>query len=497
MNEPRASSGSPLHALLRIAVDVKPHEVAALGWSWLYLFCLMSGYYVLRPLRDEIGSVRGADDLPWLYTATFFTMLAAVPAFSWLVARYSRRTFIPLVYRFFNLNLMLFFLALTLLPEDASYPVALAFYVWVSVYNLFVVAVFWGFMADLFRSDQGKRLFGFIAFGASFGGVMGGLAVSALAEPLGRTPLMLVTIVLLEAAVWCVSALMRQARRVAGGEGDTKNPHPGPLPGGEGERAGGEGVTPAVEAPIRGTMWAGFTTTLASPYLLGIVAYVFLYTYTSTVLYYQQAELVNVTFESRDARAAFFARIDVAVNALSLLCQAFLTGRVMKRLGVALTLTILPAVTAAGFLLIGWAAWLDLGGGASGGDAGDAAGGAWWWGGVPPIVAVFVGVQVLRRAGNFAFGKPARDVLYTIVPREDKYKAKSFIDTAVYRGGDVLSGWCFAGMQAIGLGAVGISFITAPLAMIWGAVAIGLGARFRRAAHPPGQSADAARSTDS
>lgn len=482
MNQSRESTRSPLHALLRIAVDVKPHEVAALGWSWLYLFCLMSGYYVLRPLRDEIGSVRGADDLPWLYTATFIAMLAAVPAFSWLVARFPRRTFIPLVYRFFNLNLILFFLLLQFLPEDRTYPIALAFYVWVSVYNLFVVAVFWGFMADLFRSDQGKRLFGFIAFGASFGGVMGGLTVSAMAEPLGRTPLMLVTIVLLEAAVWCVYALMRHARRIEAGEEGEKNPHPGPLPEGEGAKAEASGVSPSAEAPIRGTMRAGFTTTLASPYLLGIVAYVFLYTYTSTVLYYQQAELVNVTFESRDARAAFFARIDVAVNVLSLVCQAFLTGRVMKRLGVALTLTILPAVTVLGFLFIGWVAWLDLGGGGAVGETGEAAGASLAWFGVPPIVAVFVGVQVLRRAGNFAFGKPARDVLYTIVPREDKYKAKSFIDTAVYRGGDVLSGWCFAGMQAIGLGAVGISFVTAPLAMIWAIVALLLGVQFKRGA---------------
>ena len=280
---------------------------------------------------------------------------------------------------------------------------------------MFVVSVFWAFMAAVFGTEQGKRLFGFIGVGGTLGAILGGTLTAALAAVVGQANLLLASVALIELGVWCVYALGRLARE--------RRLEPG-------EHAG--------EEVLGGGALAGVSRALRSPYLLGICLYMLLFTIGSTFLYFQQAEIVERGIVDRDARTAFFARIDVLVNVLTVVVQAGLTGRLLKWLGIGLTLALLPAVSVAGFL--GLALLPALG-----------------------LVAVF---QVLRRAGNFAVARPTREVLFTAVPREDKYKAKSFIDTFVYRAGDQVGAWSYALLGGLGLGVAGIAWVAVPLSAL-------------------------------
>ncbi|MBI4082119.1 MAG: MFS transporter [Candidatus Lambdaproteobacteria bacterium] len=416
---PPAAPG-PFERALRLGVEVRPGEAGALAWAFAYFFCLMCSYYILRPVRDEMGVAGGVNKLQWLFTATFLAMLAAVPAFSALVARYPRRTFIPVVYRFFALNIVVFFLLLK--AGVAPALVARAFFVWVSVFNLFVVSVFWSFMADLFDSASGKRLFGFIAAGGSAGALLGPLLTTLLVKPLGPVNLLLLSALLLEATVWCALQLGRWAQR---------NPR-------EHQPAAPAAAHPGRER-IGGGAFTGIWDALRSPYLLGISLYMLLYTATSTFLYFEQAHIVAAGSTDPAQRTQWFATIDLVVNVLSLAMQAMLTGRVIARFGVGLTLAIVPLLTIVGFVGLG----------------------------VAPLLWFLIGFQGVRRASNFALARPAREILFTVVSREDKYKAKNFIDTVVYRGGDAVSGWLFAGLKAAGFGLAAIAFITVPVAAVW------------------------------
>jgi len=399
-------------------------------WACAYFFCILAAYYILRPIRDEMGVAGGVRNLPWLYTGTLAAMLLANPPFAAAVARFPRRRFVSLTYRFFALNLLLFFVLLRTLPEAHTIWVGRAFFVWISVFNMFVVSIFWGFMADLFRTDQGKRLFGFIGLGGTLGGVAGAGITAVLAEIVGPVQLLLVSVALLECAVFCVGRLSRRAAASAAAG-------PGRLPPG------------AAETPMGGGVLAGITGLLRSPYLLAICAYMLLYTITSTVVYFHLADFAGRTFDDRAVRTAFFARIDLAVNVLTILTQAFLTGRIIRWLGVGVTLALLPALTVAGF----------------------AAFGLW------PVLTVLVGFQVLRRAGSYAVSRPARETLYTVVSREDKFKAKAFIDTFVYRAGDQVGAWSYALLGWLGLGLGGIAFLAAPVAGVWLVIGLWLGQR--------------------
>lgn len=424
------AEGSLAYRLLNRVIAVEPAEARALGWSWLYVFALFLAYYVLRPIREELGVAGGVNNLPWLFTGTLVAMLALNPPFSYAVKRWPRERFIAIAYRFFMLNLLVFMLALWAATPQQHVWIGRAFFIWVSVFNLFVVSVFWAFIVDVFDAGQGKRLFGFLAAGATLGGIAGSGLTAGFVEKIGQTWLILASIVLLEVAVFAARRLSRVSdafsRPAAAGD-----PH----------------------APIGGGVLAGITHTFRSAYLLGIGGFILLYAVTSTFLYFQQAEIAAANFTDRAARTAFFAQIDLWVNAITLGFQLFLTGRMMRWFGVGVTICTLPLLSIGGFAAL--AAF--------------------------PTVAVFAAVQVLRRVANFALARPAREVLFTTVPREDRYKAKSFIDTAIYRAGDQVAAWSYAGLLALGLSMTGIAIVAVPLSVAWLGLGVWLGRRQRSA----------------
>jgi AAA family ATP:ADP antiporter len=281
---------------------------------------------------------------------------------------------------------------------------------------MFVVSIFWATLVDLFTQEQGKRLFGFIAAGATIGAIFGSGLTASLVSLVGSANLLMVSALLLELAVQSFTRLARAA-------------------------SVGEAADRALqqEQPIGGSAWAGVTQLMRSPYLLGICAYMLLFTTLTTFLYFQQAFIVDAEIADRTQRTEFFAQLNLAVNIIALIVQTTLTGRIVQWFGVALTLTILPAITILGFILLG----------------------------LMPTMAIVVGFQVLRRAGEFALARPAREILFTTVSREEKYKAKSLIDTFVYRVGDQVGAWSYSLMTAIGLGVAGVAWVAVPISLVW------------------------------
>jgi AAA family ATP:ADP antiporter len=426
-----------LAAVRRMAVDLRPGEARALVLAFVFHFAVLASYYVLRPIRDEIGAAGGLDQLSWLFTATLGAMLLANVLFSAVAARLSRRRFIPLAYRFFIATLAAFYLAMQSPAAEAW--VGRAFYVWVSVFNLFVVSVFWAFMADLFTAEQGKRLFGFIAVGGTLGAILGGALTAALVENAGAATLLIVSALLLEGAAWCVRFFPDC------GSGPWPRPDEvGPM---------GPSHKQQAEWPLGGTFWSGIAHVFRSPYLLGICGFMLLHSVTATLVYFQQADIAGAAFTDRAARTVFFARLDIAVNVLTVLMQVFLTGRLLKWLGVGTTLALLPVVSLAGFVAMAAA----------------------------PSLALLAAFQIARRAVNYAVSRPAREVLFTVLPREDKYKAKAFTDTFVYRAGDQVGAWAYPALRWLGLGVAGVSWVAAPLAAAWVALSLWLGRQQARA----------------
>ena len=400
----------------------EPGEERRLVWSFLCFFFLLCGYYLLRPIRDAMGIDRGIDKLPWVFTATFATICVVVPLYSAVASRFPRHRILAFAYRFFAFNLLLFWAGLVFGIGKTLGPV---FFVWTSVFNLFVISVFWSFMADVWDPPQARRLFSVIAAGGSLGAIVGPTITNLLVTEIGRAPLLLVAVALLEASVQCAARLRGSDKPAMGGN---------PL--------------------------SGILHVFRSPFLFGIAAQVFCFALTSTILYFQQATYVASASSDIDVRAALFARIDQIINTATLLLQLFLVGRFVRRAGLTAALAVLPLVTAGAFFVIG----------------------------VVPTIGVLVAAQAIRRALHFAIDRPARETLFTLTPPEDKYKSKIFIDTFVYRGADAVGGWTYAGLAAIASGLAGTSFLSAPIGLVWLVVALAIGRaaekRIRHAGEP-------------
>ncbi len=423
-----AGSGGYVPPWLRQLIDVRAEEVPALAWSWAYIFSILAAYYVLRPIRDQMGVAGGIENLPWLFTGTLVGMLALNVPFAWLVKTLPRARFVPLTYRFFAANILLFAGALYFAGPEGDVWIGRAFFIWLSIFNLFVVSVFWATIVDVFSTEQGKRLFGFIAAGATLGAIAGSATTAILARDVPTWALLIGAALLLDVAVFSMRGLARLSDRL--------------------NRAPVTGDAAPSEA-IGGSAFAGITRTFQSPYLLNIGLFLLLFSVTSTFLYFEQAGIAKRSFPDRGSQTAFFASVDLLVNLLTLGVQFFLTGRIVRRIGVGPALALLPAASILGFAALA----------------------------LSPTITAIVAFQVFRRASNFAIARPIREVLFTVVPREDRYKAKNFIDTVVYRTGDQIGAWSFAGIAALGLGSTAVAVTAVPLSAAWLLNSLWLGRR--------------------
>jgi len=404
-------------------VDVRPGELKLLLVSAAYFFLVLTSYYIIRPIREEMGVVGGVENLAWLFAGTLLGTIMVHPLFTWVVARYPRKQFIPIAYRFFIVNLVIFFILLRAVSAESYVWIGRIFFNWTSVFNIFVVSVFWAFMADIFRSGQAKRLFGLISIGGTLGAMLGSGITALLAESLGPVNLLLISALFLELALRCARYLGRTAVHVDLGSRNDD------------------------ELAMGGSILAGITGVARSPYLLGIVAYIILSSITATAMYFQQADIVGRAFADPGARTAFFARIDFFVNLLTLVTEAFVTARIIRWFGLGVALSVLPVVTIAGFT----------------------------WLGLSPTLGVLMVAQVFRRGWNYGMMKPAQEALFTVIPREDKYKAKNLIDTFVYRAGDQVGAWSYEALLAAGLGVSAIAFVNVPVAGLWILTGLALG----------------------
>ncbi|HDS1733377.1 MFS transporter [Pseudomonas sp. BP8] len=412
---------------LALGLNLQPGEAAPVVAGLALFYLLFTGYFMLRPVRETMGIAGGVDNLQWLFSGTFIATLVCLPLFGWLASKVKRRRILPWTYAVFASNLLLFALLFARDPDDIWQ--ARAFYIWLSVFNLLAISLAWSVLADLFSSEQGKRLFGLLAAGASLGGLSGPLLGALLVAPLGHAGLLILACLFLLGSIAAAVYLQRWRDR-------------NPLPA--------MSEHPASK-PLGGNPFAGASAVMRSPYLLGIALFVILLASVSTFLYFEQARIVSETFTDRTRQTQVFGLIDTVVQGLAILTQVFITGRLARRMGVGVLLLAVPLIMAAGFI------WLAL----------------------APVFAVFVIVMVVRRAGEYALVRPGREMLFTVLPAEDKYKAKNFIDTVVYRGGDALSGWVKRGLDVMGEHPQLAMLFGALLALGWGITGAWLGRRQR------------------
>jgi AAA family ATP:ADP antiporter len=418
-------------SLLQRFLNIRREEVGPLLAAALYFFCVLTALMVLRPARDALGMQRGIDAIRWLFIGTAVVTLLVNPVFGLLVSRFRRLTFITATYVFFALSLVGFWALIVLTPEAVGETSGQVFYVWFSVFNLFSTMVFWALMADRFSLEQSKRLFGVIAVGGTLGAIFGPWLASVLAQPLGTPSLLLVAavfLVLAIAAAWTVAWLQREGAHA---------------------RASGQTGPPAVDerAIIGGSAWEGVRAVFRSRYLLGIAAYVLLLTVTATFIYFTRLQMVAALGDDTDMRATVFAQIDLITQVSTLVLQAIVAGHIMKRLGVSVALALLPVTVSLGF--IGLAA-------------------------VGSFAALIV-FDATFRAIQRAITRPARETLFTVVSREDKYKSKAFTDTFVYRAGDVLGAQTEGWLASMGLALVGLASAAIPMAVVWAGLGVWLG----------------------
>lgn len=416
----------PAATLLRW-VNVEPSERAALLLGFVFHFCVLASYYLVRPLRDALGLEGGAGQLQWLFTATFVVMLVMVPLFGALVSRLPATRFVPLVYRLIALSMLVF--GVLIAEQVAPVQVGRVFFVWISIYNLFIVSIFWSVLVDRFSSEQGRRLFGFIAAGGTLGTFVGPLLAATMATRLGPLALGIGAALLLEGAVVCYRALLARTRC----QGHAQQ---------------------SQDRRLGGSMIAGLTLILRSRYLLGMVLFMLLHTSAATLLYFEQGRIVEASYDDVASRTQFFALVDLTVSTLTLMFQLLLTAPLIRLVGIGGALVALPLATVLAFAAMAASP-------------------------VPTTVAL---AQALRRAVEFAVVRPAREVIWTVVSREEKYKAKNVIETLVYRGGDAASGWLSFGLTAMGAGFGMLAVLVIPFAGVWAWLSLWLAGRQKQLA---------------
>ena len=410
------------------ACEIHPEEVRATLASFSLVLVLMGSYYLLRPLRDAMASDWTDAEVSWLWTFNFFFSAIAVSLYGTAISKVRIERLVPTVYGFFAASFVAFYVATQIVADRTL--IDKSFYVWISVFSLFHISVFWSFMSDTFSKPQAKRLFGFIGAGASIGAIGGPAIAAAVAGFAGTDPLLLIASALIVLTLPIVLWIQRLK------EADMHNRDVSAKPG-------------ALQY-IGGNPLSGFNDFLKSPYLLGIALFIFLYTVISSFVYF---ELKNLLADySRAERSQIWAMMDLVVNTLTLVIAAFATGRMAKYMGLPFTLASVPVAIGLGMLILAAA----------------------------PMVAVVVAIQIARRAGNYAISRPAREMLFTAVARDLRFKAKPVIDIVVYRGGDMLSGWAFTGLTTLGLGMGAMAAVGAGIAALWAGVGIYLGRQFNR-----------------
>lgn len=436
-------SKNPLSSFLKSVSKIEPQEVKATLGSFLFVVILMSAYYILRPVRDAMASDWTDAELSWLWTLNFFISTAVVAFYGFAVSRVRFHLLVPGMYGFFAATFVIFYIA----ASASSDRVLLdkAFYAWVSVFSLFHISVFWSFMSDLFNKEQAGRLFSVIAAGASVGGLIGPSIPSFFSESLGTDNLMLIASVMLLAPIPIIFYL----QSLKSNELHNDEPH----------KSSQRLDQPVVK--IGGNPFAGFKMFFTNPYLLAIGAFIFLYTGISSFVYF---ELKNLLADySRAERTAIWAQMDLLVNFLSIATGLFATGRLVSRFGLPFTIAMVPMVICIGLLTIAAA----------------------------PLIPVVIGLQIVRRAGNYAVTRPAREMLFTKVDRETRFKAKPVIDIVAYRGGDTIMAWLFTGLtQGLGLGLAAVAVVGAVIAALWAAVGLYLGRWFERGDNPDSKTID-------
>ncbi|MCK9511848.1 MAG: MFS transporter [Pigmentiphaga sp.] len=410
--------------------NLRREEIRPVLLSGLFFFCVLAALMVVRPAREALGMQRGIEAVRWLFIGTALVTLAVNPVFGWLVSRYRRVAFIAATYGVLIVCLLGFYALLALAPAAVGVVSGQVFYVWFSVFNLFATMLFWALMTDRFTFEQSRRCFALIAVGGTLGAIAGAWMAATLARPLGTPALLLVAAALLMAAVWLAWAVSRSQ-------------------GGGKDKPG----APAREqtAVIGGTAWAGLRATLQSPYLLGIAAYVVCMTVISTFLYFTRLQMVGELGADMDLRTTWFARIDLITQVATLVLQALVTGHLMQRLGVATALVLLPLTVALG--IVGLA--------------------------IVGSLAALIVLEAAFRAIQRAITRPARETLYTVTSREDKYKSKAMIDTFVYRGGDVLGAQVEGVLARLAPGLAALAGLTVPVALAWAALGFWLARRQR------------------
>ena len=422
------STSNPISRLLKRVSKIEAHEVNATLSSFLFVVILMSAYYILRPVRDAMASDWSDAEVSWLWTINFFISTAVVALYGVAVSRFRFQLLVPTVYGFFALTFVVFYVSASGSIDRTL--IDKAFYVWVSVFSLLHISVFWSFMSDLFNKEQAGRLFGIIAAGASVGGLIGPAIPSFFSESLGTDNLMLIASGMLLLPIPIIFYLQSLKSSALHNE---------------------DFISQNAPAKIGGNPFAGFKLFFSNPYLLAIALFIFLYTGISSFVYF---ELKNLLADfSRPERTAVWAQMDLAVNTLSIATGLFATGRIMSKFGMPVTIALVPVLICIGLIVIA----------------------------ISPVMAVVVGLQILRRAGNYAVTRPAREMLFTRVDRETRFKAKPVIDIVAYRGGDTIMAWLFTGLtQGLGLGLASVALVGAGIAALWTLVALYLGRWFER-----------------